>query len=197
MVLDTTERLLPRASVMILSGSLPRGVPVNAYAQLVRMAEAAGVRALVDCDGPRFAEAVKAHPFLVKPNWHELEQWAGATLKSIHEVRREASRLSSITRGWVLVSMGERGALLVFEPQLFSCQATAPRSKAVNTVGAGDALLAAVAAQIQATQPPEVWLRWGVAAGTAATRCEAGVLPTSRAMREVHREIRVKSYPAS
>lgn len=190
-VLRATKRLLVDSSLVILSGSLPRGVPVDAYAQLIRIADSAGVRALVDCDGPRFVEAVKARPFLVKPNWHELEQWAGTRLRSERAVRREAFRLSRITRGWVLVSMGERGAMLVCEPSGFDYRATVPRAKVVNTVGAGDGLLAAVAVQIQADQPPAEWLRWGVAAGSAATRCEAGVLPSARAIQQVYRAVRV------
>jgi tagatose 6-phosphate kinase len=67
---------LPRAGCLILSGSLPRGLPTNAYAQLVRQARAHGVPALLDCDGPALAAAVPARPFLVKPNEHELLEWA-------------------------------------------------------------------------------------------------------------------------
>jgi len=176
-VLRRTKSSLSQASLLVLSGSLPRGLAVDAYAQLIRAAGASGVRTLLDCDGPRFVEAVKARPFLVKPNRHELEQWAGVRLRSMSAVRREASRLSRATKGWVLVSLGDKGALLVSEVDGYCRRCAPPKMKPVNTVGAGDALLAAVAMQIQRGAAPEDWLAWGVASGTAATRCVAGHLP--------------------
>jgi hypothetical protein len=54
--------------LLILSGSLPRGVPVTAYNQFIRLAHRYGVKTLLDCDGPVLAAAIKARPFLVKPN---------------------------------------------------------------------------------------------------------------------------------
>ena len=176
-ILRRTQSSLSQASLLVLSGSLPRGVAVDAYAQLIRAAEASGVRTLLDCDGPRFVEAVKARPFLVKPNQHELEQWSGVPLRSMSAVRREASRLSRVTKGWVLVSLGGKGALLVSEVDGYCRRFAPPKMKPVNTVGAGDALLAAVAMQIQPGSAPGEWLAVGVAVGTAATRCVAGHLP--------------------
>ena len=176
-ILRRTQSSLSKASLLVLSGSLPRGVAVDAYAQLIRAAHASGVKTLLDCDGPRFIEAVKARPFLVKPNQHELEQWSGVRLRSMSAVRREASRLSRATKGWVLVSMGGNGALLVNEVDGYCRRCTPPKMKPVNTVGAGDALLAAVAMQIQREASPEDWLAWGVAGGTAATTCRAGHFP--------------------
>ena len=60
-------------ALLILSGSLPRGVPVAGYARLIRLAHGLGVRTLLDCDGPAFAAAAKARPFLAKPNEHGIE----------------------------------------------------------------------------------------------------------------------------
>lgn len=191
-VFRQTKSSLSQASLLILSGSLPRGVAVDAYAELIRLADDAGVRTLLDCDGPRFVKAVKARPFLVKPNWHELEQWAGRGLRSIRDVRQEAKRLSKLTGGWVLASLGERGALLLNDALNFELLAQSPAVKAVNTVGAGDALLAAVANQIHRGQAPEKWLVSGVAAGSAATCCVAGVLPSVQEIAKVRESVLVK-----
>lgn len=191
-ILRRTKASLSRASLQVLSGSLPRGLAVDAYAELIRLADGAGVRTLLDCDGPRLVEAVKARPFLVKPNGHELEQWAGYELRSMRKVQQEAKRLSNLTRGWVLVSLGERGALMVNDPLGFEMRAQAPRLKPLNTVGAGDALLAAVANQIDRGNAPEDWIAWGVAAGSAATGCVAGVLPSAREIERVRESVRVK-----
>ncbi|TAK96517.1 MAG: 1-phosphofructokinase family hexose kinase [Verrucomicrobia bacterium] len=176
--------------LLILSGSLPRGVPVTAYAQLIRSAHGFGVRTLLDCDGPAFAAAIKARPFLVKPNEHELAQWWGAhapsrvpadassagSLRPEAEILRAARALSAQTRGWVLVSRGGKRGLLVNHAEGFHFTATPPRVKLRNTVGAGDALLAAVARQIQLGKPPEQWLKFGLRIGSKATRLAAGRL---------------------
>lgn len=184
-ILRHTKSSLSQASLLVLSGSLPRGLAVDAYAQLIRAAEASGVRTLLDCDGPRFIEALKARPFLVKPNQHELEQWAGVRLRSMSAVRREASRLSRVTKGWVLVSLGGKGALLVNEVDGYCRRCAPPKMKPLNTVGAGDALLAAVAMQIQIGSAPEEWLAWGVAAGTEATSCRAGHFPVAGFIKQI------------
>ncbi|HEU5071984.1 MAG TPA: PfkB family carbohydrate kinase [Verrucomicrobiae bacterium] len=172
---------LPRAGCLILSGSLPRGLPVNAYARLVREARVNGVPALLDCDGPALAAAVPARPFLVKPNEHELLEWArhsGVKARArTTTVRTAALAMSRLTRGWVLVSRGARPALLVNASFSFEATAVPPPVRPQNTVGAGDALLAAVAHQIQHDLPPERWLTRGVEIGTAATQLPAGVLP--------------------
>jgi 1-phosphofructokinase family hexose kinase len=168
-VLKRVERQLRRCGLLILSGSLPRGVPVSAYAQLIRLARQFDVRVLLDCDGDAFAAAVSARPFLVKPNEHELGQWWGSPLRSEAELLRAARSLSKETRGWVLVSRGGRRGGLINVAEKVQCFARPPRLKPRNTVGAGDALLAAVARQIGLGAAPAEWLRLGMATGTAAT----------------------------
>ena len=131
---------------------------------------------MLDCDGPAFAEAIKASPFLVKPNEHELAGWWGRALRSEAQIVRAACALSEETSGWVLVSRGGKRGLLVNVAEDFQAFASPPRVKPRNTVGAGDALLAAVALQIQGDQPPEQWLQFGLQIGSAATQRPAGNL---------------------
>ena len=175
-MLTRVRAALRHASCLILSGSLPRGVPVNAYAQLIRLARAAKVSALLDCDGPALAAAIRAKPFLVKPNEHELAQWAAATRRSAG-LRPGAFAMSKLTGGWVLVSRGAKPALLVNATKNETLTAKPPRVKPRNTVGAGDSLLATVAQQLIQNAPPKAWLRAGLATGSAATQLEAGGLP--------------------
>ncbi len=173
-----TRRLLAGADCLILSGSLPRGLPVTAYGTLIRLTSRTGVRTILDCDGPSLAAAISARPFLVKPNVHELAQWRGKPLRTQSAIVQAATALSRTTRGWVLVSRGAAGGLLLHQQKRTAILAHPPCVVPVNTIGAGDALLAAAAWQIQLGASPEEWLRWGVAAGTAATHCRAGELPS-------------------
>lgn len=171
------QKYLRRVKLLILTGSLPRGVSVQAYAAIIRLAHRTGVRTLLDCDGAALTAAVRARPFLVKPNEHELAQWAGKPLRSELELIRAATAMSRKTQGWVLVSRGGKRSLLVNEVENHQ-QFLAPKKvKPHNTVGAGDALLAGVARQIQLGRPPKEWLSQGLVVGTWATQLPAGALP--------------------
>ena len=177
-VLKVVESRLARTELLILSGSLPRGVPRTAYAQLIKCAHRFGVKTLLDCDGPAFAAAIKSRPFLVKPNEHELAQWWGRELRGEAKLVSAAGALSKQTGSWVLVSRGAKRSLLVNRRKGFREFTKPPRAKPRNTVGAGDAMLAAVARQIACGAPPRDWLRQGTVVGTAATQCLPGRLPS-------------------
>jgi 1-phosphofructokinase len=177
-VFKTVARLANGARFLVLAGALPRGAPTDAYAQLIRLAYGAGVTAILDCDGLALVEALKARPFLVKPNVHELSQWAGRALGSEAAIKRAGLAMSALTKAWVLVSRGPRGAMLFNKPQGVSIHCPAPRTKVLNTIGAGDALLAGVVRSLELGHSPETWLNHGVAVGAAATRCIAGEIPS-------------------
>ena len=137
---------------------------------------------MLDCDGASLREAVRARPFLVKPNEHELESYCGRRLMTEPMLLDAARKLSRLTAGWVLLSRGKAGALLVNDRERTAWLARAPRIRVLNTVGAGDAMLAAVAAQIHAGASPADWLRQGVAAGTVLAGRPAGELPPAAAV---------------
>jgi 1-phosphofructokinase family hexose kinase len=191
-VLREMRRLLARVSCVVISGSEPRGVGAGAYAEIVRHAHRAGVKAILDCDGKAFRAAVRARPLLVKPNEHELAQWYGRPLRSEASVVRAAKALSMQTRGWVVVSRGKDGAVLVNAREGLEFSARPPRIKPINTVGAGDAMVAAVAREIGRGTPPQEWLRRGVAIGTAATQCAAGKLPPIALIKRLSKQIVVE-----
>jgi len=186
-----------RKCAIILSGGLPRGLPQNAYAQLLHLAHAAKTPAFLDCDGAALDAAVKARPFLIKPNVPELAQWWGRNLASVSQIKTAARALSEITGGWILVSRGRDGALLVHRAEQCELSASAPRVKALNTVGAGDAMLAGLVREVPRGAPPEDWLRSGVAAGTAATECRAGELPPLHQIRKLASLIAVRRGKSS
>ena len=131
---------------------------------------------------------IAAKPFLTKPNEFELEQWSRKPLRTESAVVRAARALADATQGWVLVSRGPKGALLAGHGISLACRAPVVRVR--NTIGAGDALVAAVAAHID--KAPEEWLRWGVATGTAATECTAGELATLSRIKKLHDSTRLR-----
>lgn len=180
-----------RSDPVVISGTLAFGSTASTYADLAREARRAGVRLFLDCDREPFARAARQQPFLVKPNEFELAQWAGQDLGSDSEVLSAAEALSTLTRNWVLVSRGERGALLLNSRLHHAVEATPPRVVVRNTVGAGDALLAAVVAESSRTQDPVDWLVAGVAAGTSAAQVAPGTLPSRSDWEKMKAHIRV------
>ncbi len=176
-VMQKTRRLLPKTSCLVLSGSPPRGIPADAYGQLIRLARRAGVKSVLDCDGEALRSAVASRPFLIKPNEYALGLWANCAGRSTAALLRAARALSKASDGWVLVSRGGKGGLLVNASLGETFMARPPQIKTLTTVGTGDALVAGVVRQIESGAPAREWLRWGVATGAAATQCPGGKLP--------------------
>lgn len=185
-----------RADPVVISGTLAFGAPDGTYADIVRTATRAGRRVFLDCDRRPFALAARQRPFLVKPNEFELGQWAGRVLHGEREVIQAATALSRETRGWVLVSRGALGGLLIHEGQGIALRAVAPKVQVRNTVGAGDALLAAVVESSSASEQPAEWLASGIAAGTLATQVPPGRLPDKGLWPKMKARIRVQPVRA-
>jgi len=181
-----------RADVAVFSGSVPPGVPLAGYRELMSIAQRAGLKCILDCDGAPFAQAVRARPLLVKPNAHELQQWCGHRLQTRREILDGAKALSTVTREWVLVSRGRAPALLVNSLRGQFFEAGPVREPAVNTVGAGDAMLAGAIKAISDGLPPAAWLQLALACGSAAVRHRAGILAGTHLIKRLARETQRK-----
>lgn len=191
-VTEHVNRAAKSRAALVLSGSLPPKSNVSRYARFTQLANRHGAAVFLDCDGTTLVEAVKARPFLIKPNRHELAGWAGRSLKSLAQVRAAAGEMSTVSGGWVLVSLGADGAMLVNVNQGFAAHAPVPAVNVMNTLGAGDATLAAVAHLALSTDDPCNWLRGAVAAGAAATQARPGEMVPRRRYEALRAEVRVK-----
>ncbi|MBT2478088.1 1-phosphofructokinase family hexose kinase [Streptomyces sp. ISL-94] len=133
--LDRYESLLAGAGAVALCGSLPPGVPVGAYAVLVRAARAAGVPVLLDTSGEALHRGVAARPEIIKPNAAELAELTGSRepLPATRDARRRGAHA-------VVTSLGPEG-LLAATPE-GTWQAAPPRTLSGNPTGAGDSAVA-------------------------------------------------------
>jgi tagatose 6-phosphate kinase len=136
-------RLLAGTTVVVISGSQPPGVPVDAYAQLTTLAAAAGATVVLDAAGPALRAALAARPDVVKPNRLELAELVGRTLDDLDDVLAASGTLVEAGAGSVLVSLGADGLVALTPDGAFRARVPAP--VAGNPTGAGDALAAAVA----------------------------------------------------
>lgn len=168
------ERFLTRFSMLIrqvdlvvISGSLPAGIPDDFYARLVREAyRTAQVRCIVDASGKALREVTRVQPYMVKPNLEELEEWAGRSLRHDDEILGAARALQEAGPLVVAVSLGNRGMQLVAPEGAW--RVTAPLILPANTVGCGDALVAGFASGLMQQLNAEDVLRLAVACGTAS-----------------------------
>lgn len=180
----------PRRDLWVLAGSLPPGLPGSFYADLVETVQASGTRALLDASGEPLREGCAAAPFLVKPNAAEATEFARSALPPDFQSRPEGDDLDDVQAlslarpfldagvEWVALSFGAGGLLLTSMQR--AVRAIPPPVQASNPVGAGDALLAALAWALERDLPLEEAARWGVAAGTAAA-VDEGVAVVARA----------------
>lgn len=171
--------LLPNADVAVLSGSLPPGLPEDAYAQLVTRAAAAGVATVLDTSGPALLAALGARPDIVKPNAAELAAVTGGQDPVVG-----AARLRALGARAVVASSGAAGLYAVTAEG--SWRARPPERLDGNPTGAGDACVAALAAGLAARTAWPDLVREAVALSAAAVpRAVAGDFDAA-----VHRRFR-------
>ncbi len=137
------RRLVAGSGVVVLSGSLPPGVPREAYAELTRMAHAGGARVIVDADGEVLARSVEAAPDVAKPNAAELRAATG--LEDLDAAMRS---LLDLGAGAVVATFGPGGIRALTPAGAWVARVERPVDVA-NPTGAGDAVAAALAAGLE------------------------------------------------
>lgn len=170
---------LTENDVLILAGSIPASLPQDVYERLLARLDGRGVRCVVDATRALLVNVLPYHPFLIKPNLEELCQLfqAEGPLTPL-EAKEYAKELQRMGARNVVVSLGEKGALLLEESgRCLGCRS--PRGQAVSTVGAGDSLVAGFLYGCQLHGTLEGGLKWGVAAG-AATAFQEGIATGSQ-----------------
>lgn len=156
---------LELCEAVVLSGSIPEGVPADFYAQLIRECHMMGCKVFLDTSGEALKEGIKAGPDFVKPNKKELEFLAGRELSGMEEIKAAARELLACGVGKVVVSLGSKGLLYVDETQELFWKAK--KVRAVNTVGCGDTVVASFCMSELDGEEPEYALQKAVALAAA------------------------------
>ena len=159
------RRRVAGCRAVVMSGAIASGGPATLYRDCVRLAERAGAFSAVDAQGVALMEALKAKPGLVKPNRTELAATFGCELKSEADAMRAMRELSERGAQLVIVTASREPAV-AFNGKNF-WRIVAPRIKAVNPIGSGDAFNAAVVWRLLRGDDLGEACRWGAAAGAA------------------------------
>lgn len=162
---------LGEGDVLFLSGSIPSSMPDDAYQKIMERLDGRGVQIVVDATKDLLLNVLEYHPFLIKPNNHELGEIFGVELKTREEVIPYAKKLQEKGAVNVLVSMAGEGAVLIDANEDVH-MAPAPKGTLVNGVGAGDSMVAGFMAGWMEKQDYEHAFCMGVSAGSASAFSE-------------------------
>lgn len=164
--LETKLDALQKDDMLILAGSIPACLPQSTYERLLARLQGRGVRAVVDATQDLLLKVLPYKPFLIKPNNHELSEIVRHELTTDDEIVAAAAGLQAQGACNVLVSMAGDGALLLDENGAVH-RIGCPKGKVVNSVGAGDSMVAGFVAGYLRTGNYRYALRLGTACGSA------------------------------
>ncbi|MDO5131832.1 MAG: 1-phosphofructokinase [Eubacteriales bacterium] len=176
--------------ILVISGSIPNTLPEDIYERILQKLDGRGIDMVVDAEGSLLTNVLKYHPFLIKPNHHELGWIFDVKLETHEEVIPYAKKLQEQGARNVLVSMGGHGAVLVTENgEVY--KGDAPEIKVINTVGAGDSMVAGfIAGYLESDGNFERAFLMGQAAGSASAASTE--LATRSEVEEILKTIHVK-----
>ncbi len=161
------HQIAPFPKYLVISGSLPRGVPEEIYAEMAKLAKKKDCKVVVDVSGQPLKEAMKEGAYLIKPNMGELERLIGKKIKNETVLKTEAKKLVENNCCMiVVVSLGAGGALLVTDKiTQFMRPPTVPiKSK----VGAGDSMVAGIVLSLARGNSLKRSVLFGLASGSSA-----------------------------
>ncbi len=162
---------MQQGDTLVLAGSIPSSLPDTIYCDIMKRYQDRGVNFAVDASRELLKNALAYHPFFIKPNHHELGELFGVKLYRFAEVVKYARKLQEWGARNILVSMAEKGAVLIDEEgEVY--QQGAFRGKVISSTGAGDSMLAGFLAAYEKTKNPVQGLYLGIAAGCATAFSE-------------------------
>ena len=177
------DELLERMDVvgaddtLVLTGSIPNSLPEDMYMQIMRRLGGRGIQFVVDAPGQLLMESLEAHPFLIKPNNHEVGRIFGVEIEEPEECMPYAHKLQDAGARNVIISCGGHGSLLLDENGAEHVVPTA-KIRLVNATGAGDSMVGGFLAQVTRGADYETALIFASACGTA-TAASKGIAKRS------------------
>lgn len=173
--------------ILVLAGSIPPSVSEGLYSDIMERLKETKIKIVVDATKDLLMNVLDKKPFLIKPNIHELGELFNVKLDSVDEALPYALKLKEMGAVNVIISMGKDGAMMVDEYGK-SYTMNSPEGKLVNSVGAGDSLVAGFLHKYLETGNYEEAFRYGVCTGSASAFSSA--LATKEEVEKLYREIK-------
>ena len=158
-------RALQEEDYLCVSGSLPRGLSPKVLIEISRICQEKGIHLIIDSSDQEVMDYLPYRPFLLKPNEEELSSWFGRKMVTDEDYFVYGQRLVELGAENVLLSLGEKGAILFTKDRVF--RGNSPKGKVVNTACAGDTMLGSFLAGYMNRRPLDETLRKSIAAGSS------------------------------
>ena len=176
--------------LLILSGSMPKGIPGTLYRDLILQFREKGVSVYLDADGENFRQGITAAPNLIKPNIEELTKFVGHPLENQEEIIAAAKEFFAMGIREVVVSLGGDGALFVDNT---GCTRAFGLDVPVrSTVGAGDSMVAALAYGESKGLQRQQRYRLAIAISAASVTCSGTQAPDRELIQTLYRQVKLQ-----
>lgn len=156
---------LQNNDILILSGSIPSSVPSDVYEAMAKSCSDNGIKVVVDTSGKELLSVLPHRPFLIKPNHHELGELFSTEIRTVDDAIEYGAKLVEAGAQNVIVSMAGQGAVLCSSGESYS--ANVPKGKVINSVGAGDSMVAGFIGTYEKSEDILSAFRFSLAAGSA------------------------------
>jgi 1-phosphofructokinase family hexose kinase len=187
------QEYLGGSSCVIIGGSLPNGVRLDFHFQYIEAARRRDIPVIFDSSGAALRHGLEASPTFVKPNRDELGDLAGTPIDSLDEAYLQGCALREAYGTFPVITLGGEGALAVLSDRTYHIPA--PSVEVASTAGAGDAILAGLAAAIDSGEPIEEGLRLGFAAAAAVMLTPATADCDRAEVERLRPAIELRPYP--
>jgi 1-phosphofructokinase family hexose kinase len=159
------QKVVKKANCVVIGGSVPIGLDLSIYTELVKTARAANIPVIFDASGPSLMAGMDGKPNFAKPNIDEIAELSGEKVTNVRSAFIQAKRLQEKYGTSFIITLGELGALAVLPDRAYRIPPI--KMKVISTAGAGDGVLAGLAAAISQGRSIEDSLRLGFAAAAA------------------------------
>ncbi|KGG80652.1 hypothetical protein Y919_04920 [Caloranaerobacter azorensis H53214] len=183
------KRVIKEGDIVVLSGSVPKGIDNNIYRFLTEYGNKTGCKVILDVSSQLLKEGIKGKPYMIKPNLRELEELLNVNLDTKEKIVDACTSIIKEGVELVCVSMGSEGALLIAED--FVLHGKVPKVEVKSTVGAGDSLVAGFAAGLSKGLTIEKAFKQGIAASIVSVTKEGTKAPTYKEVQNVIDEVEV------
>ncbi len=189
-LIDEIDARLEHTHILVLSGSIPPGVPADIYRRLIRMAHRKDVKTVLDTAGEPFALGLEEKPFLVKPNSLEFEQTFKKDLKAGKGPLEVARSVIESGVSYLCISMGADGALLLDREHAYRAKALPIEAKGLT--GAGDSMVAGMCYALRRHLGSEDMLRYAMACSAGSVRQEGTLLARESDVKELLPQVEIE-----
>lgn len=194
LILDTLSKTINESvqeeDILVISGSVPKGTPKDYYQKLIHKMKEMKVKTLLDADGELFKEGLKALPTIIKPNVYELCQYFGLDETiSEKEIITYASKWIHDGIELVVVSMGEQGSLYISNELILKAHPL--KLDVASSVGAGDALVAAIAYAYEHDYKLKKLAQLAAATSSAAVTTKATIAPSKDMIDTLMKQVKI------